>query len=52
MTVNDNVQHTTVLSPPDIFIFTQAPIIICFHSTISDISTILVTMYYSWYVGL
>ena len=45
-------QYTNVLFSPDILIFTQAPTLICFHSTISDISTILVTMYYSRYVRL
>ena len=40
--------------PPYILLFTQAPILICLDGTIIDIiiSTILVTMYYSGYVGL
>ena len=39
--------------PPYIFLFTQAPILVWFDdSNIIDISTALVTMYYSGYVGL
>ena len=45
--INDIVQYT-----PTFFLFTQAPILVWFDSTIIDISTILVTMYYSRYVGL
>ena len=37
---------------PYIFLVTQAPILVWFDSTIVDISTTLVTMYYSRYVGL
>ena len=32
--------------------FSQAPILVWFDSTIINISTLLVTMYYSRYVGL
>ena len=37
---------------PDILLFTQAPILVWFDGTIIDISTILLTMYYSVYVML
>ena len=40
------------LFPPYILLFTQAPILVWLDGTIIDISTILVTMYYSGYVGL
>ena len=56
MAINDVVQNTSViiiyLLSPYIFVFTQAPILVWFDSTIVDISTILVTMYYSGYAGL
>ena len=52
--IKDIVQHTIVFFFPSyIFLFTQAPILVWFDSTIIDISAILVTMYYySGYVGL
>ena len=37
---------------PDILLFTQAPILVWFDGTIVDISTILLTKYYSVYVLL
>ena len=55
MAINDFVQYTSVLfSPLHFSVYPKAPILVVwFDSTIIDIiSTILVTMYYSWYVGL
>ena len=52
MTINDIVQYTSGFLPY-ILQFTQAPILVWLDGTIIDIiSTILVTMYYSGYVGL
>ena len=45
-------QLMILYSIPLHFLVTQAPILVWFDSTIIDISTILVTMYYSRYVGL
>ena len=36
---------------PYVLLFTQAPILVWFDGTITDISTILLTMYFSGYVG-
>ena len=49
--INGIVQYTRGFLPY-ILIFTQAPILLWFDGTIMDISTILLTMYYSGYVGL
>ena len=38
--------------PLNIFLLTQAPILVWIDGIIIDNSTILVTMYYSGYVGL
>ena len=52
MAVNDIVQYTSGFLPY-ILLFTQAPILVWLDGTIIGIiSTILVTMYYSGYVGL
>ena len=51
MSINDTVQYTSGFLPY-ILLFTQAPILVWLDGTIIDISTILVTMYYSAYVGL
>ena len=52
MVINDIVQYTSGFLPY-ILLFTQAPILVWFDGTIIDIiSTILITMYYSGYVGL
>ena len=51
MAINGIVQYTSVFLP-DILLFTQAPILVWFDGTIIDISTILLTMYYSVYVML
>ena len=52
MTIYDIVQYTSGFRPY-ILLFTQAPILVWLDGTIIDISnTILVTMYYSGYVGL
>ena len=54
MAINDILYSILVIFfPPYIFLFTQAPILVWLDGTIIDmISTILVTMYYSGYVGL
>ena len=52
MAINDIVQYTSGFSPPYIFLFTQAAILVWLDGTIIDISTILVAMYYRGYVGL
>ena len=49
--INGIAQYTRGFIPY-ILIFTQAPILLWFDGTIIDISTILLTMYYSGYVGL
>ena len=36
---------------PYVLLFTQAPILVWFDGTITDVSTILLTMYFSDYVG-
>ena len=46
MAINGIVQYTSGFLP-DILLFTQAPILVWFDGTIIDISTILLTMYYS-----
>ena len=47
MTINVIVQYTSGFLP-DILLFTQAPILVWFDGTITDIiSTILLNMYYS-----
>ena len=51
MAINGIVQYTSGFLP-DILLFTQAPILVWFDGTIIDISTILLTMYYSVYVLL
>ena len=51
MTINGIVQFTSGFFPY-ILLFTQAPILVWFDGTIIDISTILLTIYYSVYVGL
>ena len=51
MTIHDIVQYTSGFSPY-ILLFTQAPILVWLYGTIIDISTILVTMYYSGHVEL
>ena len=45
MTNKEIIQYTNVL-------FTQAPIRVCLDGTNIDSRTILVTMYYSGYVGI
>ena len=52
MVIDDIVQYTGEFSPPYILLFTHAPILAWLDGTIIDISTILITMYYSGYVGL
>ena len=52
MAINDIVQYTSGLFPPYILLFTQAPILVWLDGTIIDISTIIVTMYYSGYIAL
>ena len=52
MSINGIVQYTTSGLLPDILLFTQAPILVWFDGTIIDISTIPLTMYYSFYVLL
>ena len=54
MTINDIVQYTSGFLPySHILLFTQAPILVWLDGTIIDIiSTILLTMYYSGYIGL
>ena len=44
--------HTYIHTYPYIFMFTQASNLVWFDGTIIDISTILVAMYYSGYIGL
>ena len=52
MAINDIVKYSCGFLPY-ILLFTQAPILVWLDGTIIDIiSTILVTMYYSGYVGL
>ena len=56
MTINGIVQYTSGFLP-DILLFTQAPntqapILVWFDGSIIDISTILLSMYYSVYVLL
>ena len=51
MAINDIVQYTSGFLPY-MLLFTQAPILVWLDGTIIDISTILVTVYYSGYVGL
>ena len=52
MATNGIVQYTSGFLPY-ILLFSQAPILVWFDGTIIDIiSTILLTMYYSGYVGL
>ena len=51
MAINDIVQYTSGFLPY-VLLFTQAAIFVWLDGTIIDISTILVTMYYSGYVGL
>ena len=51
MAINDIVQYTSGFLPY-ILLFTQAPIFVWLDGTIIDMSTILVTMYYSGYVEL
>ena len=51
MAINGIVQYTSGFLPY-ILLFTQAPIFVWFDGTIIDISTILLTMYYSFYVLL
>ena len=51
MAVNDIVQYTSGFLPY-ILLFTQAPLLVWLDGTVIRISTILVTMYYSGYVGL
>ena len=51
MAINGIVQYTSRFLPYSL-LFTQAPILIWFDGTIIDISTILLTMYYSGYVLL
>ena len=52
MAINGIVQYTSGCIPY-ILLFTQVPILVWLDGTIIDIiSTILVTMYYSGYVGL
>ena len=46
MAINGIVQYTSGFLL-DILLFTQAPILVWFDGTIIDISTILLTMYYS-----
>ena len=48
MAINDIVQYTSGFIPY-ILLFTQAPILVWLDGTIIDISTILVTMYSTWY---
>ena len=50
MAINESVQYYGGLLPY-ILLFTQAPILVLFDGTFI-ISTILLTMYYSGYVGL
>ena len=49
--INGIVQYTRGFLPY-ILLFTRAPIPVCLDGTIIDISTILLTIYYSDYVGL
>ena len=51
MAVKDIVQYTSGFLPYNL-LCTQAPIFVWLVGTIIGISTILVTMYYSGYVGL
>ena len=51
MTINDFVQDAGGYLPY-ILLLTQAPILVRLDGTSIDISTILVTWYYSGYVGL
>ena len=51
VSVNGIVQYARGFLPY-ILLFTQAPILLWFDGTIIDISTILLTMNYSGYVGL
>ena len=51
MAINDSVQYTSGFLPY-ILLFTQAPILVWLDGTSIDISIILLTMYYSGYVGL
>ena len=53
MAINGIVRYTSGFLP-NILLFTQAPSLVWFDSTIIDInfSTILLTMYYSVYVGV
>ena len=53
LAINDIVQYTTNSGfLPYILLFTHAPNLVWFDGTIIDISTILLTMYNSGYVGL
>ena len=46
MAINGTVQYTSRFLP-DILLFTQTPILLWFDGTIIDVSTILLTMYYT-----